>query len=277
MRSVVNGVLWVLILVGLGAIAWWFIKGPFISPQQQSVSVSAAAQPTEPDAYAIGSYESTRVRWNPCEGPIAVRINYGPLNETSRTDAKRAVAAALKAVRTASGLEFAYKGATRDPFPTADSDTRRTDDNAIVIAFLPNDQALLRRTEEPLGIKRVMAADDAKGKGKVKPIATPSASDGPSPAASSVSSTPASTALWRVIVGGDIQIDVSSSGKPAADLNRLVLTGLAATLGLDQSPNETSDNVMAAAADEGLTAYGPGDLAGLAAVGATQGCIDAAQ
>ena len=180
----------------------------------------------------------TVTRWNPCDGPITVRVN-------APAAALADVLAALEQARVATGLDLVYTGTT---------------------AFIPQDGAT-----QPADL--------------VVAWATRAQSDLWSPGAIGVggwSSTGTSTDgtrwNWR-ISSGFVIVDPDAGVVPGfgrgATRGALLLHEIAHALGLSHV-NDVLQVMNPVLASSAYGSYGTGDLAGLRAVGATQGCTTAA-
>jgi hypothetical protein len=219
------------------------------APSLPTATASATAA-SSPDGYALRMVEGKLIRWDPCVGPISVQLNYGSLAPAFRIKAKNAVAAGLAKIRAATGIKFVYAGGSTDTFPKGTYSGHRQGKNALVIAFLPKGKGIMKvgSSDQPpvssrfdVQTRRVIAADTGN-------------------------------ADWAEIVAADVQIAPKIAGFDTEGYGEPVLWGLASAMGLEEL-KAPDTNVMSTEAALDLAAYGPGDLAGLATVGADQGCL----
>lgn len=206
---------------------------------------SPAPAPTGPrgsaSAYALNhNSNGTVVRWNPCDGPITVRVN-------APADALADVQAALAAARAATGLDFQYAGTT---------------------AFLPSSTNVASQPADLVIAWATRAQSDHWSPGAI----------GVGGWQSRGTSTDGSHWTWK-ITSGFVVVDPSAPVVPGfgrgATRGALLLHELAHALGLDHVT--AVDQVMyPSLSSTSWGSYGAGDLAGLAKVGAGQGCVSAA-
>ena len=214
---------------------------PVTVPTPVVAPVTVPGPRGDASAYTLNKNSNgTVVRWNPCDGPITVRVN-------APADALADVQAALAAARAATGLDLEYAGTT-DFLPSSTNVASQPAD--LVIAW-----------------------------------ATRAQSDHWSPGAIGVggwqsrgTSTDGTHWTWK-IASGFVVVDPAAQVSPGfgrgATRGALLLHELAHALGLDHTT--AADQVMyPSLSSTSYGSYGAGDLAGLAKVGAGQGCVSAA-
>ena len=193
-------------------------------------------------SYALHSNSNgTVTRWNPCAGPISVRVN-------APADAQADVLAALTSVEAATGLDLAYAGAT-DFVPT--STNAGTQPADLVIAWAS-------RAASDIWSGSEVGVGGWRSRG--------TSSDG------------GATWTWS-ITSGFVIVDPAAAVAPGfgrgATRGALLLHELAHALGLGHvsDPLQVMNPSLLSTS---YGSYGTGDLAGLAQVGAAKGCTAAA-
>ena len=190
-------------------------------------------------AYALHRFDNgTTVRWNPCDGPIGVRVN-------APVDALPDVLAALAMARTATGLDLRYEGTTS--FVPRDGVAQPAD---LVIAWATRAQSDLW-SSGAIGVGGWTARGTSSG---------------------------GATWNWR-ISSGFVIVDPAASVAPGfgrgATRGSLLLHEIAHALGLGHV-NDVLQVMNPVLTSSAYGTYGAGDLTGLRAVGAAQGCTAAA-
>lgn len=198
------------------------------------------------------------VRWNPCGEPISYRVNVGTGPATALADTKRAVAE----IEKATGLRFAYRGTTK-AVPGATSTTSVADyhaDTDLVVAFsAPGRSAYL-----------APGRTDLLGAGGVLYDKAPVQAGG---------------ASWLRAVRGYVVLDGTQdlpggfgSGRSSGLLGtwgQVLMHELGHAVGLGHPTRADDDQIMHPVTTNKPARWGAGDLLGLRAVGATQGCLPA--
>jgi len=187
---------------------------------------------------------TANARWNPCE-TITYRVNptYGPAT------ALRDVAGAVKRVEEATGLDLAYAGTT-EVVPQANSGEGYPKDTQIVIAWAGRSQSPMITGDGVAGVGGPIGWH-----GNVE-------EDG----------TPVLTWSRGTVVLNSAFNRLDPGFGTGATMGRLVMHELGHVVGLGHAV--TGSQVMFPTLREGYPgAWGAGDRAGLAGLGAEQGCI----
>lgn len=213
---------------------------------------TAPARPAPAPAGKAASYslhentDGSVTRWNPCAGPISVRVNAAKAPAGGLEDAR----AALAQVSAATGLALTYAGAT-DFVPTRANERSRPAD--IVIAWVPRGSAPGQSD---------YFSGSAIGVGAWSSTGT---------------STDGRTWSYRISSGAvviDPDVRLARGFGVGGTTGALLLHEIAHVMGLGHVTDPTQ--VMhPSLLPTTRGSFGAGDLAGLAAVGAGQGCTDA--
>ncbi len=200
--------------------------------------------------YELGKLEGKPSRWDPCAGPISVAINFGSLIPAQRKQIEVIVLRSIATINRHSGLEFVYSGPTLRHFKQ-DYRKGRNGNDAIVIDFVPSYQMRPNVLEH------------------VSPSINPFVS----------------SREWWNIEAADIQLDAELDFFYWPDhgwgdsliLRRLLeasgLKGVNSEYEVMQITTNVSERFRANEFFHMNLELGPGDILGLHAVGAEQGCI----
>ncbi len=200
--------------------------------------------------FALDKLEEKPLRWDPCAGPIRVAVNFGSLLAEQRKQVDVIMARSIETLRRHSGLEFVYAGASLRRAANEFREGRRGNE-AILLDFVPSDELSGNVLEnsfpsiDPLGSSRV----------------------------------------WWALESADIKMDAQMDGFFWPNHgwgDELVLRRLLEVSGLRgvNSQYEVMNIPLNASERYRMTEFfnmnlelGPGDILGLHAVGAEQGCI----
>lgn len=185
--------------------------------------------------YELARVRGVPVRWDPCDGPIRVAVNYGNLTPVYRQRALDAMQYGLARMSEETGLDFVLTGESdRTPDPRS-SGSRRTNADAVVVGFLPAGTALMAGVRDDVAVRlSTLEVDDS--------------------------------AEWRVISAADVHVRSKVPSYQVA-----VLEGLARASGLHPVSKSAGPGVLAR--NPQGSDFGEGDRAGLEAVGASRGCL----
>lgn len=187
-------------------------------------------------------------RWNPCDGDIHVLVNATKGGTGALADAQ----AALASLSSATGLRFVYDGTTTFVPTTSNAGSQPA---KLVVAWAPPGTGA--------------GASDYYGSGAVGEGGWRS---------SGTSTDGGSTWNWKIVKGFvvlDPSAQVAAGFGNGISRGALLLHELAHAAGLDHT-NDGSQVMYPVLSTGSYGSYGAGDLAGLKAVGATQGCTTAA-
>jgi hypothetical protein len=211
-------------------------------------SVLTAATRGSKLAFALNHNKNGSVtRWNPCDGVIHVRINPAQGGTGALTDATSALAALGKAT----GLSFAVDGTTTFVPTTANAGGQPA---AIVIAW----------------------AAPGTGAGKSNYYSAGAVGEG-GWRSSGVSNNGGATWTWKITQGFvvvDPTVKLAGGFGNGQTRGALLLHELGHVVGLGHT-TDTSQVMYPVLRSTSYGSYGAGDLAGLANVGATKGCVSA--
>lgn len=244
----------ILVLAAIGGVALTALLVSFLGPDSAAPTASSATAPalgvdsgTEivEDGFRLWARrdDGTPVRWNPCE-PIGWVLNPAGAPPTARVDLDEAIAR----VSVATGLEFTFLGTTTET-PSRDRSllqAERYGDRWAPVLFAWVAEGT---TSLPL---------EGNERGAAVPVA-------------------ASTPDGRLFVSGQVILNASATLNAGFDdrhtsWGATLLHELGHLVGLDHVDDRSQ--LMYPTAVFGTARYSPGDLRGLAAVGATGGCLD---
>ena len=219
------------------------------TPRTRRAALTAPPGPSRSDATSFSltrNADGTVTRWNPCAGPISVRINAERAPAGGLGDAH----AALRKVSAATGLALTYAGPTSFVPTRANTSSRPAD---IVIAWAPRGTAPGQSDYYSGGAVGV-GAWNAVG-----------------------SSTDGRTWDYRIssaAVVVDPTVRLAAGFGVGGTTGALLLHELAHVMGLGHVADR-GQVMYPSLLPTTVGSFGAGDLAGLAAVGATQGCTGA--
>jgi hypothetical protein len=235
-----------------------FVHCPTPAPTSPAPAPSSPAPtptPTGPGRGNASSYSlshnsnGTVTRWNPCDGAIHVRANL----DLAPSGAVDDVLEALRQLGTATGLTFTYDGTT-SYVPTSSNTANRP--APLVIAW----------------------ADRGTGSGQTDLVQSGAIAEG-GWNSSAVSTDGGRTWNWK-ISSGFVVVDPSASSAltsgfgTGATRGALLLHELGHAVGL-QHVSDQGQLMYPTLTSTTVGSYGAGDLAGLAKVGASNGCTTA--
>lgn len=200
--------------------------------------------------FALDKLEEKALRWDPCAGPIRVAVNFGSLLAEQRKQVDVIMARSIETLRRHSGLEFVYAGAS---LRRAANEFRagRRGNEAILLDFVPSDELSGNVLENSFP--------------SIDPLV--------------------SSRVWWALESADIKMDAQMDGFFWPNHgwgDELVLRRLLEVSGLRgvNSQYEVMNIPLNASERYRMTEFfnmnlelGPGDILGLHAVGAEQGCI----
>jgi serine/threonine protein kinase len=223
-----------------GLIGAFFTLGSINSSPE---STTTTAAPTTTIAitpvFEIFREKGIGYRWDPCGGAINVGVNYGELNDLNKEYAIKGVTQAISEVADISGLPFVYAGATSS-MPRMQYREGRRGSQALLVSFHPSGTGIISK-EENFVFNYFLSYGNVYGS-------------------------------WREIKTIDIQINslqLNTLEEFIRESRRAMLTAMG--LAFVDSPNE----LMGAPGNSVtlLDEFGPGDIRGMSALGATQGCF----
>ena len=200
--------------------------------------------------YSLLDFDGKYLRWDPCEGAINVSVNFGSMDSDQRELITGVVTRVLGTLSRLSGLEFVYAGATSEVL-TARLRESRDGKSAVLIAFVPTAEVSLFAGENTWR---------------------------------STSPTRASREWWA-IQSAEIRMDISDKSlywpnSGIADYYMFQRMFEVAGLDFVASQYEVMGKSNSVAQTFRVFEFaamnlelGPGDILGLQAVGAAQGCI----
>ena len=200
--------------------------------------------------FKIAEYEGRAKRWDPCAGPITVAVNYGTVEQRVANNVTTWVTNALADISRESGLEFIFTGAT-DKVPKDDYRYGRNGSAAILIG-------ILKPGEDGTKIIKKGETWHSNSRHSV--------------------GNPVSGSQWTPMESIEAQVNADF---PIYEIT--IRRTLLDAIGLDsvvKSANSRSSELMAVMDGGGkyefiknIAEWGPGDILGMKAVGATNGCI----
>ena len=200
--------------------------------------------------FELARLEEKPTRWDPCAGPIRVAVNFGLLTPAQRKQIEVVMARSMATLSRHSGLEFVYSGPTLRHF-TKDFREGRNGNEAIILDFLPSNQV------SPNILEQVSPSRNLMG----------------------------SSREWWSLEAADIEIDAQlefmywpkHGWGDSLILRRLLeasgLKGVNSQYEVMSIPNNISERFRTNEFFYMNLELGPGDILGLHAVGAEQGCI----
>ena len=96
----------------------------------------------EAPQYSLLDSDGKHVRWDPCKGAINVSVNYGDMDSQQQKHITEALVRVLSTLSKRSGLQFVYAGATSE-VSTGKIRQARGDKSAVLIQFAPTSQVSL--------------------------------------------------------------------------------------------------------------------------------------
>jgi len=200
--------------------------------------------------FKLAEFEGRARRWDPCDGPITIAVNYGTVDQRVANNVTTWVTNAVAYISSESGLEFIFTGAT-DKVPKEKYRDGRNGSAAILIGLLKpgeNGTQLIKKGET-WGANRNQSVGN-----------------------------PVSGSQWTPMESVDAQINADI---PIYEIT--IRRTLLDAIGLDnvvKSANSSSSELMAVM-DNGVSytflkniaEWGPGDILGMKAVGIKNGCI----
>lgn len=201
--------------------------------------------------FKLDEIEGRNLRYDPCDGPITVAINYGTASDAESKDATSWVNDALIGISRESGLKFVFTGAT-DKVPNAEDRQGRNGSAAILIGLLaPGEMgALMLEEKSPFNVTTYNSVGNRVTGSK-----------------------------WTPIDSTDVQIN-----RLLPMSRSLILRSLLDGIGLDyiiKSPNAPANELMVVTErndggwqfEKYSDSWGPGDILGMKEVGIKNGCI----
>ncbi|MCU1595164.1 MAG: hypothetical protein JWO12_2556 [Frankiales bacterium] len=235
-----------LVLVSHSAV--YGVVAPACTKPVPTSGVAASAARGSASSYSLNHNSNGSVsRWNPCDGPIHVRVNAGKAPAGALAD----VTTALAALGKATGLSFVYDGATSFVPTHANSSSQPA---RLVIAWAPPGTGAGQSDYYGAG---------AVGEGGWR--SSGSSSDG------------GTTWKWQIVQGFvvvDPSVSLASGFGTGITRGALLLHELGHVVGLNHT-GDTSQVLYPTLRSATVGSYGAGDLTGLKAVGATNGCTTA--
>ena len=200
--------------------------------------------------FELAKLEEKPIRWDPCVGPVRIAVNFGALTPMQRKQIEVVMLRSTATLNRHSGLEFVYSGPT---IRHAARDYRdgRTGNEAIILDFVPSSQMSNNVLDN---IYPIINADK-------------------------------SSREWWSLAAADIKIDAQQELLFWPDhgwgdslvLRRLLevsgLKGVNSQYEVMSIPNNISERFRLTEFYHMNLELGPGDILGLQAVGAEQGCI----
>ena len=215
--------------------------------------VPATVESNENPKYKLDDYEGKNIRFDPCEGPIFYAINYGNNTDLDNDSITDAVNMYMKFISKETGFELIFSGAT-DEVPKEGRNNPRRSSSAILIAFLEagaSGSNFMRDDVDSYSSKGVMGTNDPR---------------------------------WNAIINSAIQISPSKV-ETSNDLKVSIMVELLQVLGLayvyeNEGAVTSAELLGVGVLGNGLYGllkdtpeWGPGDILGMKAVGAANGCI----
>jgi hypothetical protein len=235
-------------VVATVALAWSALRG---EPTGPTTTADVAASE---DGYAVWDRDADGqpIRWDPCS-PIEVVISAAGAPDTvTPTDLRRDVEAAVDDVRAASGLDVVVVGTTADR-PHADRPTTATGQDGprwapVLIGWRNSHEAglPLRDTDRALALP-ISVRPEARG-------------------------APATYVTGQIVLNAEREELRPGRDDRSDSWGATILHELVHIVGLDHV--DDVDELMAAHPGQGPVTLGPGDRAGLRAVGADAGCLE---
>ena len=215
------------------------------------VTIPPTTIPVIPE-FKLAEFEGRGLRFDPCDGPITIAVNFGTVSTSTFNNVTTWVTNAAADVSRESGLEFIFSGAT-DKVPKSKYRDGRNGAATILIGLLkPGESgATMIKMGETWG------RNDSLSTGYKT-----------------------SNSEWTPIEAYDVQINadypifeeqIRRSFLQAIGLDRVIKTQYAASEELMATVNSADGNSYTW--KKSNSAWGPGDILGMKAVGAKNGCI----
>jgi hypothetical protein len=224
------------------------VVAPACTRTVPSSGASAVASRGSATSYSLNHNKNGSVaRWNPCDGAIHVLANLAKAPVGAVNDVKTALASLSKAT----GLSFVYDGATTFVPTTANATSQPA---RLVIAWAPPGVGAGRSNYYAAG---------AVGEGGWR--STGSSTNG------------GASWTWQIVQGFvviDPSVSLSSGFGTGVSRGALLLHELGHVVGINHT-GDASQVMYPTLRSSTLGSFGAGDLAGLKAVGATNGCTTA--
>ena len=212
----------------------------------------AEVESNEDPKYKLRESDGKNFRFDPCGGPAFYAINYGTKSDLDNELITEAVTRHMKFVSRTTGLELIFSGAT-DELPKENSNKPRSSSSAILFAFLEPGE---------FGTNFLTDKTDSYNAVAVGQTNNP---------------------RWNEIGNATVQI-VPSKVESTNDLNLTIMQNLLNIFGIDELfiQGASTSNEIAGVRDMGngffsplkqIAEWGPGDILGMKAVGASNGCI----
>jgi hypothetical protein len=234
--------------VAVGALAWSTLREGSTGP---SPTADVAASE---DGFAVWDRDAAGhpIRWDPCS-PIEVVVSVaGAPDSVTAAELRRDVEAAAADIGAVSGLDVVVTGTTDDR-PHADRPTTVTGPDGprwapVLIGWrTPHEAGLpMRDTDRALALP-ISARPEARG-------------------------APATYVTGQIVLNAEREELRPGRDDRADSWGATILHELGHIVGLDHV--DDADEVMAVHPGRGPVALGPGDRAGLRAVGADAGCVE---